>query len=151
MQRQENEVPTYACTSREGLLDDVKKSAIANMLGKIHIEEAGGARYFAQVVFQEIASGSHFIAGQPAPDGQMWIRADIRSGRTATQKSAILNRICAEISAIVGTSPENVWVYITDVPADGIAEYGRVLPQPGEEQAWLDSLPDDLRDRLVRL
>ena len=120
-------MPTYAYTSRDGLLSKEQKAEIANALGEIHIEEAGGARYFAQVVFQDIAAGNHFIAGHPAPNGQMWIRANIRSGRTAKQKLAMLERICGEISLIVGTSSENIWVYITDVAADGIAEHGRVL------------------------
>ena len=144
-------MPTYACTGRDGLLNDLQKAEIAKVLGEIHIQEVGGGRYFAQVVFVEIRAGSHFIAGHPAPKEQLWIRADIRSGRTAEQKSALLNRICSEVGKVVGTSAENIWVYINDVPADGIAEYGRVLPQPGEEQAWLASLSGDLRDRLERL
>lgn len=144
-------MPTYACTSREGLLNAEQKAAIANRLGAIHVEEAGGGRYFAQMIFQDVPAGNHFIATHPASDRQIWIRGDIRAGRTAEQKSAMLARICHDVAEIVDTTPENIWVYINDVPADGIAEYGHVLPLPGEEQAWLDGLPADLRERLVHL
>jgi hypothetical protein len=44
-----------------------------------------------------------------------------------------------------------VWVYLSDIPATNIAEYGRILPLPGEENAWFEMLPDPLKARLSPL
>jgi hypothetical protein len=46
---------------------------------------------------------------------------------------------------------EEVWVYLSDIPAHNIAEYGRVLPVPGAENAWFATLPATLRERLEPL
>jgi hypothetical protein len=34
-----------------------------------------------------------------------------------------------------------VWVYVTEIPAKQMAEYSHVLPDPGDEKAWLEELP----------
>ena len=35
-----------------------------------------------------------------------------------------------------------MWVYLSDIPATDIAEYGRILPLPGDENAWFEMLPE---------
>jgi hypothetical protein len=42
-----------------------------------------------------------------------------------------------------------VWFYVPDIPAEGVAEFGNVLPRPGGEEAWLASLPSALREKLI--
>lgn len=86
-----------------------------------------------QVLFNGIPSGSHFIDGEPAPEGALWVRADIRIGRTDGQKKAISERIAADISATAGVSREDVRVYVSDIPAIGVLEFGEEgLPTPGQ-------------------
>ena len=36
--------------------------------------------------------------------------------------------------------------YLIDLPARDMIEYGHILPEPGDEQAWMDGLPET--DRL---
>jgi phenylpyruvate tautomerase PptA (4-oxalocrotonate tautomerase family) len=103
-----------------------------------------------QVVFHRVEPGSIFIGGEPASPDHVWVRADIRSGRTPAQKSKMLRRIMAETSEILGISEQAVWVYISDIPAHGVLEFGNVLPEPGGEPAWLASLPAELREKLER-
>jgi hypothetical protein len=79
---------------------------------------------------------------------QIWVRADIRSGRTNEQKSQMLRRIMQEVGRISGVAEEMVWVYLSEIPPANIAEYGHVLPAPGEEDAWFSALPDALREKL---
>jgi hypothetical protein len=52
------------------------------------------------------------------------------------------------VSRAGGIAEDEVWVYLSDMPAHNIAEYGRVLPAPGAENAWLATLPAALRERL---
>jgi hypothetical protein len=39
-------------------------------------------------------------------------------------------------------------VYHNELNRTDMVEFGRVLPEPGNEQRWLDELPRDIRDRL---
>ena len=142
-------MPTYVCSAVSGRLNSDQRTQIAQAITAIHAEEGVAPRYYFQVLFNDIARDSHFIGGEPAPDGALWIRADIRSGRTDAQKKAIMERIATQISATAEVSREDVWVYISDIPAIGVLEFGQVLPPPGQERAWFEKLPEGLQARLT--
>ena len=144
-------MPTYTCWSTAGVVTTEARARIAASLTDIHYDVAAGPRYFVQVIFIEVDSGAVFIAGQPAPEGHLWIRADIRAGRTEEQKAELLRQIVDDVSSITGIVAEQVWVYLNDVPGPNIAEYGKPLPIPGDEDAWFATLPDDLQARLKKL
>lgn len=144
-------MPTYTCWSEPGVVAPEHRAAIATALTEIHHEVAVAPRYFVQVVFTELAAGSLFLAGHAATAGHLWIRADIRAGRTVEQKRALLGRITAEVGEILSLPPEEVWVYLCDIPGSNIAEHGRPLPDPGEEAAWFAALPEELQAKLAEL
>jgi hypothetical protein len=52
------------------------------------------------------------------------------------------------IAALSGLTKRLVWVYVTEIPARQMAEYGHILPEPGDEKAWLDGLPAEDRAHL---
>lgn len=140
-------MPTYAFTTMKGLSRD-QRERIVESVTAIHSEEATAPRYFVQVVFYDVGPGAMFIGGEPAPENHVWVRADIRSGRTKEQKAAIMRRLLQDASQILNVSTENVWIYISDIPAEGVTEFGAVLPPPGGEEKWLASLPTALRKKL---
>lgn len=43
---------------------------------------------------------------------------------------------------------ENIWVYVSELPAPQMIEFGEVLPVHGGEDAWMRGLPPGLRSRL---
>jgi len=141
-------MPTYAFTTMKGLTQDQRERIVASVTA-IHAEEATAPRYFVQVVFYDVGPGAMFVGGSPAPENHVWVRADIRSGRTKEQKAAIMRRLMQDASAILNVSTENVWIYISDIPAEGVTEFGAVLPPPGGEEKWLASLPPALREKLM--
>jgi hypothetical protein len=63
----------------------------------------------------------------------------------------MLRRIMQDVARISGAAEDAVSVLLCELPAANIAEYGRVAPAPGEEDAWFSSLPDALRERLRAL
>lgn len=144
-------MPTYVCSAATGRLTSDQKAEIVRSVTAIHHEETGAPRYLVQVIFYDLAPDSHYVAGQLAAADQIWVRGDIRGGRTNEQKNRMLRRIMQGISRASGAAEDAVWVYLSDIPAENIAEYGRVLPPPGQEDAWLLSLPDALRERLRSL
>jgi len=60
----------------------------------------------------------------------------------------MLHRIMQDVAKASGAAADAVWVYLSDIPAANVGEYGRVLLPPGEEDAWFSSLPDAMRERL---
>ncbi len=142
-------MPTYAFTTARELTAD-QRAKLVESVTTIHQVEAKAPRYFVQVVFYKLEPGAMFIGGEAASPDHVWVRSDIRSGRTREQKARMLQRIMRETSEILGISEQAVWVYISDIPAHGVLEFGNVLPEPGEEEKWLASLPGALREKLVR-
>ena len=142
-------MPTYAFTTARSLTSD-DRARIVESVTSIHQQEATAPRYFVQVVFYKVEPGSIFIGGEAAPPDHVWVRADIRAGRSQEQKAEMLQRIMRETSEILAISEQAVWVYISDIPAHGVLEFGNVLPDPGGEAKWLASLPTALREKLMR-
>ena len=138
-------MPTYVCSAATGRLTSDQRAEIVRRITAIHHEETGAPRYLVQVIFHDVAPGNHYVAGRPAPADQIWIRADIRGGRTDEQKSQMLRRIMQDVGRASGGAEDAVWINLCDLPAANIAEYGRVLPPPGQEDAWFSSLPDAIR------
>jgi phenylpyruvate tautomerase PptA (4-oxalocrotonate tautomerase family) len=141
-------MPTYVCSAAAGRLTPLQRIEIVRTITAIHHEETGAPRYLVQIIFCDIGSDSHNVAGHRASGDQIWIRGDIRGGRTNEQKNRMLQRIVQDVSRISGVAEDAVWVYLCDIPAANIAEYGRVLSPPGEEGAWYSSLPEAMRERL---
>src|SRR6185312_12412704 len=97
-------------------------------------------------IFNEWEPHSHYIGGEEPEDTYLWIRADIRSGRTQEQKRRLLTRIVDDVCAISDVLRGNVRVYISELSATNIMEFGQITPQPGEEDAWFAKLPHDLQE-----
>jgi phenylpyruvate tautomerase PptA (4-oxalocrotonate tautomerase family) len=143
-------MPTYVCSLAEDSVDDRQKAAIAEAITKIHNEETGAPRYFVQVVIEEKKATDRFLGGSPASE-QIWIRGDIRAGRTEMQRKAMMLRIMREVAQITGAKEESIWVYLCSLAPTDMVEYGHVLPKPGEEGAWYDRLPKPLQEYLTSL
>ena len=142
-------MPTYAFTTAKQLTPG-QRAKLVESVTTIHQVEATAPRYFVQVVFYKVEPGSIFIGGEAASPDHIWVRAIIRSGRSNEQKARILRRVMRETSEILEISEQAVWVYISDIPAHGVLEFGNVLPEPGGEEKWLASLPSELREKLMR-
>ena len=143
-------MPTYAISTARAATAEERARIVASITA-IHAVEAKAPRYVVQVIFQALEPGSIFIGGAPASPDHVRVRADIRAGRTPEQKARMLRRIMAETSAILGIADQDVWVSISDTPAHAVLEFGTVLPEPGQEDAWLASLPEPLREKLGRI
>lgn len=141
-------MPTYICWTRAGRLSPEQRQRIAKSITEIHHDVALAPRYLVQVIFNEANPHSHYVGGDEAEPNHIWIRADIRSGRTTDQKGRLMTRIVDDVCEISSASRESVWVYISDIPGSSMVEYGRILPQPGEEDAWFTGLPHDLQEKL---
>ncbi len=141
-------MPTYTCIVPAGRLSDDQKARIAAEITRVHNEVTGAATFFAQVIFQEITAGNYFVGGKPLSSDQIFINGQIRAGRSAIDRTRLLRGLHACVATAADAEATSVWVYITDLPARDMIEYGHVLPEPGQETTWLDALPPDDRARM---
>lgn len=117
-------MPLYICGTPPNALDDRQRQRIAAAITRIHCDLTGAPPTFAHVVFDE-SKGEYSVFGT------------IRAGRTDAVKSDLRRQMAAAVAETVGIGADEVAVLTTDVPASWVMEGGALLPEPGEEDAWL--------------
>lgn len=139
-------MPTYTLTVPANLLNQGQKAAVAQAVTQTHSDVTGAATFFAQVIIGEIAEGNYFVGGKVLAGRQAYLQGQIRSGRSAPDRKRLLLALRDAVAASCDLAKCDVWVYLIDLPARDMIEYGHILPEPGDEQAWMDGLPET--DRL---
>src|SRR6266566_1540198 len=134
-------MPTYTVTAPEGCLNQEKRSKIAREITRVHSETTGAPAYFAQVIFHDIAPGKYFVGGMPLHGQQVFVNGQIRAGRTTESKDTLISHMLAAVAEAAGLPTNNIWVYISDIVPRQMAEFGNVLPEPGDEAKWTEALP----------
>ena len=140
-------MPTYYCTSIEGRLSAQQKSKIASEITRVHAEVTGAPTYFAQVIFDEVKSGNYFIGGAPLRHDQVFVYGHIRGGRAAVDKTRMIKLMAKAVGVAAGVKDQSsVWVYVSEMPARQMIEFGHVLPEAGDEPVWTAALPASDRE-----
>lgn len=142
-------MPTYHCISPSKLLAAEQKHKIAQEITRIHNAVTGAASFFAQVIFTEIAEGSYFVGGKRLASDQLFVHGHIRAGRSALDRQRLVAELVDALSIAAALPKRAIWVYIAELPARQMAEYGHVLPEPGDESDWLQTLPAEDRDFML--
>ncbi len=127
-------MPTYRCTTPPGLLGAERKAEIAREITRIHSSVTGAASLFAQVIFDEVPAENYFVGGAPLQGKQIFVNGQIRAGRSELDLHRLLKDLVAAVGTASGLSNLCVWVYVTELPAKLMAEYGHILPEPGDEE-----------------
>jgi phenylpyruvate tautomerase PptA (4-oxalocrotonate tautomerase family) len=133
-------MPTYVVSSVAGRLNQDVKQEIALGITRSHSSATGAQGFFAQVIFNEVAAGNYFIGGSPLKFDQIFVHGHIRAGRTAEQKRQLLDDIVKLAADAATTEYRHVWAYVSELPPSQMVEYGKVLPEPGMESHWLESM-----------
>jgi phenylpyruvate tautomerase PptA (4-oxalocrotonate tautomerase family) len=141
-------VPTYVCYAHEGEITFEQKLEIAAEIARIRSRFTGAPITFTQCVFRSLERDQHFIGLRPAPENGVFVFGHIRAGRSGATKDHILVGIADLLTRVLTVPASVVWVYLNELAHTDMVEFGRVLPEPGGEQGWVDELPADLRDEL---
>jgi phenylpyruvate tautomerase PptA (4-oxalocrotonate tautomerase family) len=144
-------MPTYTCTTSRGLLSAGQKSAIAAAVTETHGEITGAPAYFAQVIFQEVNEGDHFIGGRPLGHDHIFVYGQIRSGRSVAVRTALMKRLVEDVAVMAKVEAFSVWVYLLELSPAAMAEFGHILPEAGDEQLWTEALPAEDRVRMLAI
>ena len=134
-------MPTYTVTATTGSLGPDVRQRIASAITATHHSVTGAQSFFAQVIFVAVEPADWFIGGAPVAPGSLFVHGQIRAGRPASIRSALLTGLLDATANSARVPRSRVWVYLVELPAAHMAEYGHVLPEPGSEAQWLASLP----------
>lgn len=121
-------MPLYICTTPKGLIAEDKKPAIAKELTKIHCDVTDAPPTFVHVFFLE----NDAMSDTPAN-----LFGSIRAGRTEAQKESLRDQMATSLLTLADIPRSDVSMTTVDVPAKWVMEGGALLPEPGEEEAWL--------------
>ncbi|MCR8913302.1 tautomerase family protein [Marinobacter panjinensis] len=81
---------------------------------------------------------------------QVYVHGLVREGRSTEVKQALMSQMLEEIARIAGITAEDVWIYLQDIPATQMIEFGRFLPTPGKEAEWEKGMTPEKRSRLPK-
>ena len=138
-------MPTYVVSAQANRLTQQMKQDIASRITESHSGATGAQGFFAQVIFREAAEGDHFLGGRPLRADHVYVHGHIRAGRTVDQKRLLLDAIVDVVANAAAMERRYVWAYLSELPPSQMVEYGKVLPEPGSETEWLESLPAEDR------
>ena len=143
-------MPTYTVTVANLSLSPQQKSQIAEAITAAHSAQTGAPRFFAQVLFSATSEGDHFVGGRVNTAPQVYVHGLVREGRSTEIKQALMSQMLEEIAQIINITAEKVWIYLQDIPATQMIEFGRFLPAPGEEVEWEKGMSSEERASLPK-
>ena len=143
-------MPTYTVTVANLSLSPQQKSQIAEAITAAHSTQTGAPRFFAQVLFSAANEGEHFVGGRLNTAPQIYVHGLVREGRSIEIKQALMSQMLEEIAQIVEITAEDVWIYLQDIPATQMIEFGRCLPAPGDEAEWEEAMNPEKRASLPK-
>lgn len=130
-------MPVYTCTTTTTTLTADIKCALAREIGRIHAEINHVPSTYVNVVFHELLAGGIYTDGVPA--NPVLVNGWVRAGHPEDKTSRLATEIAAAVARIAKVAEDRVLMVIQSSPARFAVEGGRVLPEPGQEQAWFAS------------
>ena len=144
-------MPTYTVTNSNFKLNLKQKNEIAKGITKIHNKVTGANTYFAQVIFNKVKNGNHFMGGKKVKEPQIFLYGQIRAGRTSKIKKRLILELRDILIKKAKINKSQVWVYILDLFPSQMIEYGEILPKSGSEKKWFNNLSPKLKKKLSAL
>ena len=128
-------MPIYTLTTTVSTLNTQVKAALAGEIGRIHSSINHVPSTYVNVVFHELPAGGIYTDGAPA--NPVLVNGWVRSGHPEDKTTRLATEIAAAVSRIANVPADRVMMVIQNSPASGAVEGGRVLPEPGQEEAWI--------------
>ena len=125
-------MPLYRCAIREGASTEAQRAHIAKEVVRVHCGVTGAPPSFVHAFFSE-RPAEELPAGKTA-----FMLGSIRWGRTDEQKAEIVADLTHALATTLDCDAADVGVVTVDVPSKWNMEGGELLPEPGEEAAWLE-------------
>jgi phenylpyruvate tautomerase PptA (4-oxalocrotonate tautomerase family) len=128
-------MPIYSCTANDATLTADTKTELARDIATIHSSINHVPSTYVNVVFHELPTDNVYTDGAPA--SPIIVTGWVRQGHPDADTTRLATEIAAAVTRITGVDAERVLVVMQNGPARFAVEGGRVLPEPGHEQAWI--------------
>jgi len=128
-------MPIYTCTTTESTLTADSRTALAGEITRIHSAINHVPSTYVNVVFHELPADAIYTDGRPA--APVLVSGWVRAGHPDADTTRLATEIATAVTRITGVPAERVMVVFISSPAHYAVEGGRVLPEPGHEQAWI--------------
>ncbi len=128
-------MPIYTCTTNDSTLSADTKRSLAGEIATIHSEINHVPSTYVNVVFHELPADSVYTDGVPA--SPVLVSGWIREGHPKAETTRLATEIASAVTRVTGVPAQRVLVVLETSPASFAVEGGRVLPEPGEEAAWI--------------
>ncbi len=128
-------MPIYTCTTNQTTLSVDAKRSLAQEITTIHSEINHVPSTYVNMVFHELPADSVYTDGAPA--SPVLVSGWIREGHPKAETTRLATEIASAVTKVTGVPAERVLVVFETSPASFAVEGGRVLPEPGEEAAWI--------------
>tara|TARA_Y100001970_G_C13887632_1_gene677036 strand:+ start:24 stop:461 length:438 start_codon:yes stop_codon:yes gene_type:complete len=144
-------MPTYVVKFANLELSEIQKNDLAKGITEVHSKVTGANKFFAQVYYEKSEKGNHYMGGKINKSSEIFLYGRIRAGRTSETKNRLLLELRDVIKRSLNLEIDNIWVYLLDLPPNQMIEYGKILPNSGEEKEWFENLSDKLKKRLLNM
>ncbi len=128
-------MPIYTCTTTESTLTADSRTALAGEITRLHSAINHVPSTYVNVVFHELPRDAIYTDGRPA--APVLVSGWVRAGHPDADTTRLATEIATAVTRITGVPAERVMVVFISSPAHYAVEGGRVLPEPGQEQAWI--------------
>ncbi|KAA0077461.1 tautomerase [Mycolicibacterium sp. P9-64] len=128
-------MPIYTCTTVDTALTSDVKATLAVEISRIHSAINHVPSTYVNVVFSGLPADSVYTNGVQA--SPLLISGWVREGHPEADTTRLATEIAAAATRVTGIAADRVLVVFQSSPAHYAVEGGRVLPEPGEEQAWI--------------
>ncbi|MGE0214681.1 tautomerase family protein [Mycolicibacterium sp.] len=128
-------MPVYTLTTTAGTLTPQTKASLAGEIGRIHSEINQVPAAYVNVVYLELPADNVFTGGTPA--APVLVSGWVRDGHDEEATSRLALQIAGAVAEFAALPKERVVVVFQSSPARFAVEGGRLLPDPGQEAAWM--------------
>lgn len=143
-------MPTYNVYIKAGILNDDRKQKAAEAITRAHCNSTGAPEFYVQVIFNEISDSNRFVGGHPF-NSHIWIRGDVRTGRTAEQRRKWMLEMIKDVSESINCDRNSIWIDLCGIEHESILKYGQVFPPAGMETEWIKNLPEEAKEIIKTL